>query len=70
MLLRLTRQFETEFLKTVKIKSSALCVLETWCEILDMINNYNYVIIGYKTIFWEKRKGEPLCIFLNEFLSY
>ena len=51
MLLRLTRQFETEFLKTGKIKSSALCVLETWCEILDMINNYNYVIIGYKTIF-------------------
>lgn len=37
-----------EFLKTVEVKFSTLCISETWCETLDLFKDSNYVINGYK----------------------
>lgn len=60
-----------EFLETVKIKFSALCISKTWCEKLDVLNDSNYIIIGYKAIrqMREKRQGRGLFIIFNESLT-
>ena len=38
-----------EFFKTLKFNFSAVCLSETWCNLLDSTKNSNYRLHGYKS---------------------
>ena len=61
-----------EFFKTLQFNFNAICLSETWCNSLDSTKNSNYRLHRYKSFHHTRDgyKGERLCIFLRNTLSY